>query len=236
MSEPEIRAKSTVVAVPKIYSLKRVLEQQIFGSSTGVCRSNRRYKDWPAAAAKAHAGDRFASELPSDTETKTKSKVYRRRGKENGKANAQFVSSDFPESKEPVFWGDSLEDSRHCDVEYIAKKESGLSKADPVVVALALRRSSWRKQLIISRLKRILTEEVELQVADSPSRHHDLFCGPDQSELDFESDLSTIVGEENLDGNREEWEVGAEDWQNVKDEESSMESLQTFGNSYIQCL
>jgi hypothetical protein len=33
------------------------------------------YKDWSAVTSKAYAGDRFPPELPSDTKTKTKSKV-----------------------------------------------------------------------------------------------------------------------------------------------------------------
>ncbi|KAJ7920108.1 hypothetical protein B0H13DRAFT_1867881 [Mycena leptocephala] len=89
------------------------------------------YKDWPGANAKARAGDRFPSEPPSDTETKTKSKASHQRGKKKGKAKAQSISSDSPESEEPLLSGDSVKDLDHSGVEDIVKQEPELSTAEP---------------------------------------------------------------------------------------------------------
>ncbi|KAJ7846011.1 hypothetical protein B0H13DRAFT_2363284 [Mycena leptocephala] len=166
------------------------------------------YKDWPGANAKARAGDRFPSEPPSDSETKTKSKASRQRGKGKGKDKdkdkAQSISSDSPESEEPLLSGDSLEDSDHSGVEDVA----GLSTLEP------------RRRNIAEEVDDSTSRRTSLSSGSGMSaQDHDFFCGPDESELHLESDLLDDVREAKSEDNREEWEVEAENWKNLDDEQ-----------------
>jgi hypothetical protein len=51
------------------------------------------------------------------------------------------------------------------------------------------------------------------------AQEHDMFCGPDESELKFESDFSNDQKlEVNAEIKTEKWEIEAEQWANLDDE------------------
>ncbi|KAJ7099145.1 hypothetical protein C8R44DRAFT_747830 [Mycena epipterygia] len=141
------------------------------------------YKDWSTAIEKAKAGDRFPSELSSDTEKKNSSNHSTRPSrKSKGKAKR---SSPSPESEEAL--SSELEGNSEDEGSVVVKPETELSEEVP-------RRRSSRFASISSEDTAGVQIEPDVDVAKPPSRRSsksslssttDLFL-PEDSELEFE--------------------------------------------------
>ncbi|KAJ7096142.1 hypothetical protein C8R44DRAFT_889857 [Mycena epipterygia] len=171
------------------------------------------YKDWSTAIKKAKAGDRFPSELSSDTEKKNSSNHSTRRSrKSKGKAKR---SSPSPESEEAL--SSESEGNSGDEGSVVVKLETEVSEEVP-------RRRSSRFASISSEDTAGVQIEPDVDIGKPPSRRSsksslssttDLFL-PEDSELEFEPESVNL--ELNNEPMNEEWELGEDQWANLDDE------------------
>ncbi|KAJ7818393.1 hypothetical protein B0H14DRAFT_3877020 [Mycena olivaceomarginata] len=178
------------------------------------------YKDWPGAIEKARTGERLPSESPSDTETKPKSKHSGRQAKGKAKAEVQSLSSS---SESPESELSELEEQEQSGAEDIVKKEPGTSTEEPRRRSARFVKPENAAAAADSEIKFELNDEQSTSCRSSlssgfgmPAQDH----GPDESEPELKSDFSNdSEGRVNLEESHNEWEVGAEDWKNLDDEQ-----------------
>lgn len=170
------------------------------------------YKDWSAAISKAKAGDRFPSELGSDTEKKNSAnRSTHRSGKSKGKSKRRSLS---PKSEEAL--SSDSEGNSGDEGSVVVKLETEVSEEVP-------RRRSSRFASVSSEDAAGVKIEPDVGIDKPPSRRSsksslsstaDLFL-PD-SEPEFESESVNL--ELNNETTNEEWELGEDQWANLDDE------------------